>query len=68
MEEFWEFRLVWAVILLQIVMVNPRTDLVKTHEPLSLTNESQFTKTRSSELKMLGPLCMVTRQLIWRTL
>ena len=45
------------MILLQIVMVSPGTHLVKNHESLSITNESQFTKTRSSKLKMLGPLC-----------
>ena len=44
------------MILLQIVMVNPATHLVKNHESLSITNESQLRKTRS-QLKMLGPLC-----------
>ena len=46
-----------VVILLQIVMVSPETDLVKNHESLSITNESQFKKTRRPTLKMLGPLC-----------
>ena len=48
------------MILLQIVMVSPGTHLVKNHESLSIVNESQFTKTRSSKLKMLGPLCNQT--------
>jgi len=38
-------------------MVSPGTLLVQSHESLSITNESQFTKTRSSKLKLLGPLC-----------
>ena len=46
-----------AVILLKIVMVNPRTHLVKNHESQSITNESQFKKTKSPNLKMLEPLC-----------
>ena len=48
------------VILLQIVMVSPGTHLVEIHETLSITNESQFKKTRSPKLKMLGPLCNQT--------
>ena len=48
------------MILLQIVMVSPGTHLVKTHESLSITNESQFKKTKSSKLKMLWPLCNQT--------
>ena len=48
------------MILLQIVMVSPGTHLEKNHESLSIINESQFTKTRSSKLKMLGPLCNQT--------
>jgi len=32
------------VILLQTVMVSPGADIVKNHESLSITNESQFTK------------------------
>ena len=43
--------------MLQIVMVSPGTHLVKNHESLSITNESQFKKTRSSKLKMLEPFC-----------
>ena len=44
-----------TVILLQIVTVSPGTDLVKNHESLlSITNESQFKKTRSPKLKMFG--------------
>ena len=36
-------------------MVSPGTDLVKNHESLlSITNESQFKKTRSPKLKMFG--------------
>ena len=48
------------MILLQIVMVNPGTHLVKSHESLSITSESQLKKTtRSPKLKILGPLqCM----------
>ena len=49
-----------AVILLKIVMVSPGTDLVKNHESLTITNESQFKKTRRPKLKMLGPLCNQT--------
>ena len=48
------------VILLQIVMVSPGTHLVKNHESLFITNESQLKKTRSSKLKILGPLCNET--------
>ena len=45
-----------AVIVLQIVMVRPVTHLVKKHESLSITSESQLKKkTRSPKLKMLGP-------------
>ena len=46
----------FLVILLQMVMVSPGTHLVKTHQSLSITNESQFKKPRSPKLKMLGPL------------
>ena len=46
----------FPVILLQIVMVSPGTRVVKNHESLSITMEYQFKKTRSPELKMLGPL------------
>ena len=49
-----------AVILLQIVMVCPGTHLVKNHESLSRTNESQFKKKTSPKFKMLGPLCNQT--------
>ena len=41
-------------------MLSPGTHLVKNHESLSITNESQFKKTRSLKLKMLGPLCNQT--------
>ena len=44
-----------SVILLQIVMVSPVTHLVKNHESLSITSESQFKKKKR---KFLG--------LIWR--
>ena len=54
-----------SVILLQIVMVNPGTHLVKNRESQSITNESWFKETRSPKLKMLEPLCN-PRQLIWR--
>ena len=50
----------FPVILLQMVMVSPGTRLVKTHQSLSITNESQFKKSRSPKLKMLGPLCNQT--------
>ena len=50
-----------AVILFQIVMVSPGTHLVKEHESLSITSESQLKETRSRKLKMLG--LYVTRQL-----
>ena len=53
-------HLLEAVILLQIAMVSPGTHLVKTHESQSITNESQFKKSKSSKLKMLGPLCNQT--------
>ena len=33
------------------------THLVKNHESKSTTNESQFKKTKSLKLKILGPLC-----------
>ena len=39
------------MILLQIVMVSPGTNLVKNHESLSITSESQFKNTRSPKLK-----------------
>ena len=42
-----------AVILLQIVMVSLGTHLVKNHE-------SQFKKSMSPKLKILGPLCNQT--------
>ena len=38
------------------LMVSPGTHLVKNHESLSITNESQLKYTRSPELKILGPL------------
>ena len=50
----------FLVILLQMVMVSPGTHLVKTHQSLSITNESQLKKSRSPKLKMLGPLCNQT--------
>ena len=43
-----------------IVMVSTGTHLVKNHESLFITNESQLKETRSPELKMLGPLCNQT--------
>ena len=39
------------MILLQIVMVSPGTHLVKNHESLFITNESQFTKNDESGIK-----------------
>ena len=44
-------------------MVSPGTHLVKIHESLSITNDSQFKKTRSPKLKMLGCLCNQTLNL-----
>ena len=41
-------------------MVSPGTHLVKIHESLSITTESQFQQTRSPKLKMLGHLCNQT--------
>ena len=41
-------------------MLSPGTHLVKNHESLSITNESQLKETRSLKLKMLGPLCNQT--------
>ena len=38
-------------VLLQIVMVSPGTHLVKNHESLFITNESQFTKNDESGIK-----------------
>ena len=38
-------------------MLSPETPLLKNHESLSITNESQFKKTRNPKLKMLAPLC-----------
>ena len=35
-----------AVILLQMVMVSPGTHIVKNHESLSITNESQYKKNK----------------------
>ena len=43
-----------TVILLQIVMASHGTHLVKNHESLSITRESQFIRTKSPKLKMLG--------------
>ena len=48
-----------AMILLQIAMVSPGTHLVKNHESLSTTSESQLKRT-NLKLKMLGPLCNQT--------
>ena len=44
-----------AMILLQIAMVSPGTHLVKNHESLFRTNESQLKRT-NLKLKTLGPL------------
>ena len=47
-----------SLILLQIVMVCPRTHFVKNHRSQSRTSESQLKKkTADRKLKMLGPLC-----------
>ena len=35
-------------MMLQLVMVSPGTHPVKNHESLSITNESQFKKTKES--------------------
>ena len=55
----WTLSPALTVILLQIVMVSLGTHPVKNHESQSRTSESQFRKTRSTKLKILGPLqCM----------
>ena len=51
-----------AVILSQIVMESPGTQLVKNHEFQFRTNKSHLKKT-SPTLKMLGPLCNQTDNL-----
>ena len=48
------------MILLQIVIVSPWTNLVKNHDSQSRTNDSQLKKQLSPKLKMLGPLCNQT--------
>ena len=54
-----------TVILVQIVMVSPGTHLLKNHESLSITSDSQFKKKQAVlNWKCLG--LYVTRQLIWR--
>ena len=52
----WTLSPALTVILLQIVMVSLGTHPVKNHESQSRTSESQFRKTRSTKLKILGPL------------
>ena len=54
----------YPVILSQINTVSPGTDLLKSHEPQSRTNESPFKKQWVLNWKCLG--LYVTRQLIWR--
>ena len=55
------------MILLQIVMVSPGTHLVKNHESLYITNESQFKKNNESQIKRAWAFTVyVTRHLIWR--
>ena len=45
----------------QIVMVSPGTHLVKNHESLSITNESQLKyKTKESQIENAKPLCNQT--------
>ena len=41
-------------------MLSPGTHSLNHQESLSITNESQFEKTRSPKLEMLGPLCNQT--------
>ena len=53
-------RLGLAVTLLQILILRPGNLLVKNHESLSISNESQLKKKGSPKLKMLGPLCNQT--------
>ena len=48
------------MILLQIVIVSPGTNLVKNHDSQSRTNDSQLKKKLSPKLKMLGLLCNQT--------
>ena len=50
-------RIQWFCYKIQVViLVSPGTHLVKNHESLSITNESQFKQTRIPKLKILGPL------------
>ena len=49
------------------VMVRPGTHLVKHRESLSITNESQFIKTRRPKLKLLGLLCIKPDSSAWET-
>ena len=46
-------------------MVSPGTNLVKNHESLSITSESQFKNTVSPTLKnlMVAPFCIQTANL-----
>ena len=46
-------------------MVSPGTNLVKNHESLSITSESQFKNTVSPKLKnlMVAPFCIQTANL-----
>ena len=45
------------ILLQKVYGYSLGTHLVKNHESKSTTNESQFKKTKSLKLKMLGPLC-----------
>ena len=40
-----------VLLPLQIVIVSPKTQLVKNHESLSITNESQFKKKKQAVIK-----------------
>ena len=57
---------VWAVILLQIIMVSPVTHLEKNHKSLSITDQSQFFLKKQGVLKSKCLSFLVNRQLTWR--
>ena len=54
---------IYAVILLQILMVSPGTHLVKNHEFQSITNEYQL-ENNESDIKNASKDLSLTRQLI----
>ena len=64
---FWLLGLNGLQLYSDFVMVSPGTHLVKNHESLSITSESQFKNTRSPKPKkknlMVAPLCIQTANL-----